>query len=359
MEGESELVSGFNVEYAAGPFALCLGFNDVQPIRCSCKYTARIPQLFLCARNSPAIEHSSSATTVIGSNNKKLKETTVQESLPESLTCDITEGEAISLEKVNSLLMLEEKNWSFIKSLKRRLSTPFSTTTVHGAPCCVDSLCTSRSPISKSSELTAQSTRCILRRRRWVCCSSLNSAPSSTSFQELLQHADLRAHTVLACQRMARRPTKPVHAAQLLLQGHRWLGILDLTRAVAFCFSVPNIHRELAPLASLCAATETTTVRIAVLGLAVGEDLFQQERIGADRRWQPGPADHEPPEQTQAAWEVSVHYHTVKAANVQLVRARRTRDRPKTMAANYCTVSRFGALETSRTSSCPQLPCTR
>lgn len=53
----------------------------------------------------------------------------------------------------------------------------------------------------------------------------------------------------------------------------------------------------------------------------MGEDLFQQERIGADRRWQPGPADHEPPEQTQAAWEVSVHYHTVKAANVQLVRA--------------------------------------
>lgn len=142
------------------------------PPRCSCKYTARIPQLFLCARNSPAIEHSSSATTVIGSNNKKLKETTVQESLPESLTCDITEGEAISLEKVNSLLMLEEKNWSFIKSLKRRLSTPFSTTTVHGAPCCVDSLCTSRSPISKSSELTAQSTRCILRRvcRPWTPC---------------------------------------------------------------------------------------------------------------------------------------------------------------------------------------------
>lgn len=46
----------------------------------------------------------------------------------------------------------------------------------------------------------------------------------------------------------------------------------------------------------------------------MGEDLLQQERIGADSRWQPGPAGHEPPERAQAAWEVSVRYHTVKAA---------------------------------------------
>lgn len=149
------------------PHLLC-----AHPPRCNCKYKARIPQLFLCARNSPAIEHSSSAATVIGSNSNKLKETAVQESLPESLTCDITEGEAISLGKVNSLLMLGGKNWSFIKILKRRLSTPFSTTAVHGAPCRVDSPCTSCSPTSKSSKLTAQSTRRLLRRvcRPWTPC---------------------------------------------------------------------------------------------------------------------------------------------------------------------------------------------
>ena len=51
----------------------------------------------------------------------------------------------------------------------------------------------------------------------------------------------------------------------------------------------------------------------------MGEDLVQQERIGADSRWQPGPAGHEPPKHVQAAWEVSVCYHTVKAAEYAAV----------------------------------------
>lgn len=36
--------------------------------------------------------------------------------------------------------------------------------------------------------------------------------------------------------------------------------MLDLTMAAAFCLSVPNIHRELTPLAILCAAAEATAV---------------------------------------------------------------------------------------------------
>lgn len=41
-----------------------------------------------------------------------------------------------------------------------------------------------------------------------------------------------------------------------------------------FYFSVPNIHRVLAPLTILCAAVEAMTVCIAILGLAgVGNEF--------------------------------------------------------------------------------------
>lgn len=45
----------------------------------------------------------------------------------------------------------------------------------------------------------------------------------------------------------------------------------------------------------------------------MGENLVEQGgHTGAGGRWQSGPAGHEPLEQAQATWEVSVHHHAVK-----------------------------------------------
>lgn len=241
--------------------------------------------------------------------------------------------------------MLGERTGPSSRLIKRKLPTSFSTTAVHWAPCCVDSPCTSSSPTWKSSELTAQSIRRMLRRvcRPWTLCHCktwpwlsplrlriwkqpqcrpelLLSVIMENLFYPLtlvaLYQVFSKFCTILKILPGAAKACWPVngwpehsqslqHAAQLLLQGHRpqpqgqwqkqalhlprpavwrWLGILDLTMVEALCLSVPNIHRELAPLAILCAATETTAVWIAILGLAgAGDSILLVNHLNPER----------------------------------------------------------------------------